>query len=350
MNKLVMLLMTKRYDTLEGERQHFKAVVDQLEKDGFDVEMDWAVGKNEDFVIERLQGAKVVYCSGNPPITRKVLENVPGLRLVQRNGIGFNSIDVDAAAELGIPVNYITGYCIEELAVHAIAMMLANMRSITSFDRRIRAGEWPKGKAQIPLRMSRLTAGIYGIGGSGYNTAKILHNGFGCRIIACDPFAKPEILKELDAELVGFDELLERSDLISVHAPLTKETFHIFNEDAFRKMKLNCIIATTARGGIIDETALYSALKEHRIMGAGLDVFENEPLKPGCPLLELDNIVLTPHSAYMGKEAMKTQNYISSVLPGLYINENTLYRRYLANPAVLHKLPDCTVDMGVLSD
>lgn len=343
MEKAVMLLMTKRYDTLDQEREHFADVVDRMTEDGFDVELCWAAGQNEDFIIEKLQGATVAFCSGNPPITRRVLSSVPTLKLVQRNGIGVNSIDLDAATEKGIIVNCVTGYCVEELAVHAVAFILANMRSLLSFDKKIRAGQWPKGKAPMPLRMSNITAGVFGLGGSGYHTAKILKNGFGCKIIAYDPFVKPEVVEELEAEMVSFDEFIRRADVISIHAPLTKETRHIFNASVFDKMKRNAIIASTARGGIIDEEALANALKTGKIMAAGIDVFESEPLDQDSPLRDLDNIIMTPHSAYMGKEACITQNYMSSVLPGKAIFENTLYRKYIANPTVLNRVTGYTV-------
>lgn len=335
MNKVVMLLMTKRYDTLDEEREYFSSVIEQMTSDGFEVELCWAVGRSEDYIIEQLQGAEVAFCSGNPPITRRVLEALPQLKLVQRNGIGVNSIDLDAAAELGIIVNCVTGYCVEELAVHSISLILACMRSLLSFDRRIRAGQWPKGKAPMPLRMSNLTAGIFGLGGSGYHTAKALKQGFGCSIIACDPYAKPEVVEELGAELVPFDEMVSRADIISVHAPLTKDTYHVFSERSFSMMKSNAIIASTARGGIIDEDALARALEKKQIMGAGIDVFETEPLSADSPLRSLDNIIMTPHSAYMGKEACETQNYIASILPGKTIFEKQLFRKYVANSAVL---------------
>lgn len=343
MHKCLITLMTKRFETIDEERLHLSETVLRLENAGFEVGLCWADAADENHFIEQLQGAEVVFCCGNPPITRRVLEHCPDLKLVQRDGIGVDSIDAKAATECGIMVCNVVGYCLEELAVNALSMALANLRNTVRYDRRMRKGEWPKGAERMPRRMSTLTVGLFGFGGSGVALARIAKNGFGSRVLAYDPYPNTNAARELGVELVDAEKLLRDSDIISIHAPLTKDTYHAFDRNAFRKMRSNAILINTSRGGIIDEEALADALENGEIDSAGLDVFEHEPLPADSRLLHLDQVILSPHSSFQGVEARKTQVMLSTELPARIIFGKKVYTKYLVNKDVLSKLKEYNV-------
>ncbi|MDR1660185.1 MAG: C-terminal binding protein [Desulfovibrio sp.] len=315
-----------------------------LAETGFDVEIRKANETDEDLLTEVLQDADVAVCLGNPPFTRKVIQSLPKLQIIQRCGIGLNSVDLEAATEHGKIVYYVPGYCVYELALHAMGLILANLRNICWYDRNMRQGRWRKGEGPTPRNLSSLTVGLFGFGGSGAILAKMLQNGFETSIITCDPFIAPERAKEAGVRLVDFEMLLRESDIISIHAALTKETKHTFNTSAFKKMKNNAMIVNIARGGLIDIAALTEALQSGEIGFAGLDVFEVEPMPAEHPLYALDNVVLTPHSAYYSEESTFVYKYLSAFLPIEACNHKKLYKKQLANPAILEKFPDFAVE------
>ena len=333
---VVVLQMTK----IEGETKaqllsRTSRQIEAFTKVGFETKVVVAKELSENELIEACKEADVLYCNGNPPITKKLMLACPHLKLVQRAGIGTDSVDAEGAAELGIPVFNVTGYCVEELAVHATALILSNLRTITFYDREIRKGNWPKAKGRMPLRCSKMTLGIFGLGGSGKNMAKIWGQGFGSRLIAFDPFVPENKAAEIGVELVDFETLCKESDVISIHAPLTDSTRHAFNEKAFSMMKPNCIIVNTSRGPIIDEQALVNAIQSGKIAAAGIDTFENEPPEKDSPLFALEKeSVLTPHSAYCGKEASSILVKIACELVIRFINRKELYLPYLVNRSI----------------
>ena len=221
---------------------------------------------------------------------------------MQRFGVGVNSIDLDAASELGKIILNIPGFCAKELADLAAAMILGLVRNTAYYDREIRKGGWPKCTYLLPPDVRTLTLGLYGFGAAGQNLYKIMHGGFGIKTIACDPYLPDSVKAQYpDVEFVDFDALVERSDVVSIHVGLTEETHHIFNADTFKRMKNTAMIINTARGPVVDEKALASALANHTIAAAGLDVYENEPdVDPA--LKTLANVVMMPHvgSATLG--------------------------------------------------
>lgn len=338
MHKCLITLMTKRFETLAEERLQLADTISRLEQAGFTVDICWVDKENEAHFIEQLQGAETVFCCGNPPLNRHVLENCPDLRLIQRDGIGVDSIDAAAATDCGILVCNVVGYCIEELAVNALAMALANLRNTACYDRRMRRGEWPKGAERAPRRLSTLTFGLFGFGGSGAALAKMVRNGFGCRVLAYDPYPNRKQAEELGVELVSFDEMLAGSDIVSIHAPLLKSTYHAFDRAAFSKMRPNAILINISRGGIIDEDALAEALETGKIDSAGLDVFEHEPLPASSRLLQLEQTILSPHSSFQGVEARQKQIELSTLLPSRIIFSKEVYTKYLINKDVLDRL------------
>ena len=293
------------------------------------------VGENDkDGFIAACRGYSIVLCGGNPPLSREVVSRLDDSFLFIRYGIGINTIDTQACTEYGKLVYFMPGYCGPEIALHALALILSLLRNVGYYDRELRKGHFAKGGGPIPRRLQNLQVGLYGLGVTGIELAKILRSGFGCKLIACDPYVKAETAEPLGVKLVDFDTLLRQSDILSIHAPLTSETHHIFNREAFRKMKHNAMIINTSRGPLVDEAALCEELTDGTIGSAGLDVFEVEPVKPSNPLLALDNVVLTPHSAYNGLESTHRQYELAAEFVESFM-ERRILPHYTANRDVL---------------
>ena len=292
----------------------------------------------EEEIIAGCAGAVAILATGNPPITRKVMEALPDLKLVQRFGVGVNSIDLDAAAELGKVILNIPGFCAKELADLAAAMILGLIRNTVYYDREIRKGGWPKCTYLLPPDVRTLTLGLYGFGAAGQHLYRIMHGGFGCKTIACDPYLPQAVQAQFpDVEFVTFDELVERSDIISIHVGLSPETQHIFNRETFKRMKSTAMIINTARGPIIDQKALAWALESGEILYAGLDTVEKEPIEPDDPLLKMDNVILSAHCGSYGIGAKRTQiETVCKLIPEA-VGQGAIPARNVANKAVVEK-------------
>jgi len=284
--------------------------------------------------IDSCKGHAIVLCGGNPPMSREVISQLTDSQVFIRYGIGINTIDLAACTDYGKLIYYMPGYCGPELALHALALILGLLRNIGYYDREMRKGHFAKSNGPLPRRLQNLTVGLYGLGGSGQELAKLMIEGFHSHTIACDPYVTRETANEIGVELVSFDELLARSDIISLHAPLTPETNHIFNMAAFQKMKRNAMIINTSRGPLIDICDLVKALKTQEIGFAGLDVFEKEPVAADHPLLELDNVLLSPHSAFYGQESTHTQYALAAQFVEL-LSQKKIDKKYVANYPVL---------------
>jgi D-3-phosphoglycerate dehydrogenase len=306
----------------------------EYKKRGIDLTL--AHYKNEDEIIEGCRDSDAILATGNPPISRKVLESLPKLKLVQRFGIGVNSVDLKAASDLNKLILFMPGFCIDELATHATAMILSLVRNLGYYDRGIRAGQWPKAQNFVPKSVDALTLGLYGFGGSARSLYEIFRNGFKSKVITCDPYMPESARKKYDVEFVDFETLLKQSDIISLHAPLNDETKHIFNREAFLKMRKESMIVNIARGELINEKDLIEALANGTIRFAGLDVFEKEPINADNPLLRMDNVILSCHSAFYGVGL--SIDLVASVL-----NDRRIERKYIANQAVVGKVPDIQV-------
>ncbi len=241
----------------------------------------------------------------------------PRLRIISQYAVGYDNIDVDCATKNGVYVTNTPGVLTDATADLTWALILAVTRRIVEADRFVRSGEWYRtGTGWHPMMMlgfevSGATIGIIGMGRIGRAVARRA-KGFGMRIIYYDKYRLPEeIEKELGAEYVDLDKLLEEADIVTLHTPLTPETYHLINEERLRKMKKTAYLINTSRGKVIDTDALVKALKEKWIAGAGLDVFEEEPLPPGHPLMKLDNVVLTPH---IGSATWKTRVRMAEIV------------------------------------
>jgi D-3-phosphoglycerate dehydrogenase len=234
----------------------------------------------------------------------ELLRQLKRCRAIGRFGLGVDNIDLVAAKELGIAVNYVPDYCLREVSDHAMALLLALARKVVLSNKLVQSGRWEVPPI-VPLR--RLEGRVLGLIGFG-NIPRALApkaQAFGLHVIAHDPYVRPEVLAQAGVEGVTFDELLARSDFVSVHAPLTPATRGLINAAAFAKMKPGAYIINTARGPLIEEGALVIALDTGRLGGAALDVVASEPLAKDSPLLGRDNVILTPHTAFYSVEALE---------------------------------------------
>ncbi|MDG2087769.1 MAG: C-terminal binding protein [Arenicellaceae bacterium] len=252
-------------------------------------------------------------------ISKEIIQGLERCKVIGRYGIGVDNIDLDAATEAGIQVCYVPDYCQDEVSDHAMTLLVGLARKITYSNSLVQQGRWDA-KAVAPIyRLRGRTLGLVGLGQIPQSVVPKAQ-AFGLNVIASDPFVPEEVAKNFDVELVDFDSLLERSDYISVHAPLTDKTHHLFSKDAFQKMKSEALLINTARGPLVDDQALADALDGGQIGGAALDVLPIEP-PVDSPLLNRDNVIITPHTAFYSVEALvdlqtKAAEDVVSVLNG----------------------------------
>lgn len=234
---------------------------------------------------------------GGVPITREYLQAAKKLRFIQKWGVGFDNIDVEAARELNIPVAIAAGANADAVAELAVGLMLAALRRISYVDRATRQGIWSKASIRPSAFMIKgRTIGLYGIGNIAYAVAKKVQGFEPAEIIYYDlKRLGPEQEEALHARYVTPEELFAESDVLSLHVPLNSHTAKIVNADTLKRMKPGAVLINTARGGLVDEAALIEALRNGTIAGAGLDAFEQEPINGDNPLLTMDNVVLSNH-------------------------------------------------------
>ena len=291
--------------------------------------------ETEDDFIEAARDADAVIARGRP-MTAKIIEGLERCRIIALGSVGADSVDVGAATRRGIPVTNVPDTFIEEVADHTMMLILSTFRRLTTMDRYVREGRWAEGRpllASYP-RLLGQTLGFIAFGHVARATA-VRARPFGVRMIAYDPYIEELSMSEYGVEPVGLSELLELSDIVSMHAPSTPEAHHMLSEEQFRLMKPTALFINNGRGPTVDEKALIRALDEGWIAGAGLDVLEQEPPDPENPLLHMDNVILTPHvasaSARMGPETRRRVGQeIALVLSGRW-------PRTCVNPSVLEK-------------
>ena len=257
----------------------------------------------EDEVIGRARDADALIISSTP-VTRGVMSALEGLKVVVRTGVGYDVIDVPAATDLGVIVVNVPDIWVREVANHALALLLAWNRKIITLDRNVHAGKWG---GSVPGgwtgSLHGETMGIVGLGNIGSAFARRVA-AFETKVIALDPYVDDARFRELGVERVSLEALAERSDYVSVHTLLNAETHHLIGEAFFKRMKPTAILINTARGPVVDEQALIYALREKRLAGAALDVWEREPVAADNPLLGMDNVIATPHAAYFSSSAV----------------------------------------------
>ncbi|MGB2815006.1 MAG: C-terminal binding protein [Dehalococcoidales bacterium] len=259
----------------------------------------------EDDIIRVARDADVLLVV-SAQITRRVMEALPKCKAIIRYGIGYDTVDVDAATDNSILVVNVPDFCFEEVSNHAITLLLACAKKLVIMDKGTKQGRWAECKqAQAPMgSIWGETLGLIGCGNIGRMVAQKARC-FKMQVIGCDPFVDKAKAEECGIKLVGMPELLRESDYISIHTFLSQETKHLLGEKEFKQMKPGAYLINTSRGPVIDEPALINALQEKQIAGAGLDVFEQEPVDPDNPLLRMDNVVVFPHTASYSDAAFK---------------------------------------------
>ena len=277
-------------------------VGEELAKHG----IGWTVGQDRtaEAALEAARTGDVVMIQSlRPVLTREVIEELERCRCIVRLGIGYDNVDVPAATEQGILVCNIPFYCIEDVAQHALALLMGGVRHVARQDRWIRAGRWDRTGARPTRRMRGCTMGFVAFG----RIARVLAQqvtGFGMTLLAFDPYVDAETMARYGAQKVEMAELLRCADFVSVHCPLTEETHHLLSSAEFNQMKEGVFLVNTSRGPIIDEAALVEALRSGKLWGVGLDVFEEEPLPLDSPLREFDNVTFTPHVGANSEESV----------------------------------------------
>jgi len=258
-----------------------------------DLEVDARPGLSKAELCDVIKDYDALIVRSGTKVTAEVIGHADRLRVIGRAGIGVDNVDVEAATKRGIVVMNTPGGSNVTTAEHAIAMLMALARSIPQAAAAVRAGEWPRSK-WLGTEVCNKVLGIVGLGNIG---AIVAERALGLRmkVIAFDPFITPEAAARLRVELVTLDQLFRRSDFITIHTPLTAETRGLVGADAIAKMKDGVRIINCARGGIVDETALADAIKAGKIAGAALDVLDTEPASKGHPLLQLEQVICTPH-------------------------------------------------------
>ncbi|HEU5319734.1 MAG TPA: C-terminal binding protein [Methylomirabilota bacterium] len=289
----------------------------------------------EDEFIAAARGADALYAKGRR-ITRRMVEGLERCRVIALGSVGADSVDVAAATARGIPVTNVPDTFIEEVADHAMMLILATFRRLVTMDRLVRDGRWAEGRPLL-YRFPRLMGQTLGFVSFGHvaRAVAVRARPFGVRMLAHDPYVEELLLVQHGVEPVGLTELLQRSDIVSMHAPSTADAHHLLREEHFRLMKPEAILVNTGRGPTVDEPALVKALQEGWIAAAGLDVLEQEPPAAVNPLLKLDNVILTPHVASASARfdpvrRRRVGQEIALVLSGRW-------PRSCVNPAVLER-------------
>lgn len=319
-NAFTIIVTTDRYGAESGDFARERELLQRFPD--IDVELIGEPGRSEEHLIAMGQRADALMLSTRDPVSRRVCESIPRVKVIARYGVGLDNVDLQAAADNGIVITHYPQYCTSEVADHALAMVLTMNRRIAELNQDLHGGAWGTQGRQTarilrgPLNaMFATTVGLVGLGRIGEAVAARLVP-FGSRILVCDPYVDPDAIRRAGGAPATFDELLEESDIITLHCPLTPETRGLLGPEQFAKMKPTAAIVNTCRGPVIDEAALVDFLTSHPQARAALDVTEVEPLAAESPLYHLPNVILTPHSAYFSEQSVQTvrdQTFLSAI-------------------------------------
>ncbi len=284
------------FDSLDVEKAALEPLGCQVvgQKTGKDPAQLAALVKDADFVITQFA-----------PVNAAVIGAMQKARIIVRYGIGVDNVDLKAAADKGIPVCNVPDYCIDEVADHALAMILDLTRRITSNALKVRSGGWGlAAPLQAMHALKHLTAGVVGFGRIGSEVATRL-KAFKCQVLVFDPAVEPSRIQAAGFTPAGLDELLRRSDLITLHCPSNEKTKHMIDARAIAAMKNGALLVNTSRGTLVKTPDLIAALQDGHVAAAALDVADPEPVPPDSPLLKMDNVVITSHIASASVQAVE---------------------------------------------
>lgn len=286
------------FPDLETEKRELKKI---------DAELIESKGSDEESIIEVAENANgILNCYAE--LTPRVIESLKNCKIIARYGIGVNNVDMTTATKKGIIVTNVPDYCVEEVSDHALALILACSRKICQLNKTVKSGKWDFKDYRPMYRLKGQTLGIVSFGKISRRLVEKV-SAYKFNIIIYDPYVDEDIAAKYNVKLVKFEELLKESDIITVHAPLTKETKGMFGSEQFKMMKDSAYLINTARGGLIKDNDLALALKRGEITGAGLDVLEDENVNSHHPLVNVENVIITPHSAFYSEEALKDLQY-----------------------------------------
>jgi D-3-phosphoglycerate dehydrogenase len=271
--------------------------LDKMRDAGLDVIVQSCT--TEDEIIDVARDADVVVIV-IAPMSERVLRALPRCRAVLKSGVGVDTIDTQAAADLGIAVANVGNYCAEDVAEHALALALGVARKLLPDDRRVRAGVYDRTRVAPVHRFSAHTLGIVGLGAIGGALAE-RWRGLGGSVVAYDPYRDPA--SDVSGELRPLDEVLRESTILSIHTPLTDETHGLIGERELALLPPGAFVINCSRGEVLDGAALVAAVRSGHVAGAGLDVWEPEPVATGDPVLELENVIVTSHYAGYSEES-----------------------------------------------
>ena len=279
--------------------------------------------------VERIKDAEVVIV-GRYSVNAKALRSAPKLKMISLWQTGFDNVDLEVATEHGVIVSNVPSYAFDSVAEFVFALSLNLLRRVHLADTNLRKGlfDW---KYYIGNQLMSKTIGVLGTGEIGKRVIQIAQ-GFNMNVLSVTAHPSPERAKTLGVKFVDLDTLLSESDIVTLHVPLTPETEHMIGSRELAMMKPTAILINTARGKVVDEDALIEALKEKKIAGAGLDVFEKEPLPMNSPLLEMDNVLLTPHIAFLSEESLDECTYMNIENVEMFIKGKP---QNVVNPSVL---------------
>jgi D-3-phosphoglycerate dehydrogenase len=300
-----------RYGSYDEENAVFEEIGTRVEvHDGMDEAESVRVLRDADGILVNLH-----------PLPAGVIEKLEKCRVISRYGVGYDNVDVEMATSRGIWVARVPDYCLEDVSDQALALLLGCVRKVAFKDRRIREGGWNLHKVQPSYRMAGKTLGLIGYGAIA-RTLQRKTSGLGlARVLAFDPYLDPGKISENGAKPTTLRALLEEADYVSVHAPLSEETRGLIGGGELALMKKTAILINTSRGPLVEEKAVAEALASGQIAAAGLDVFEEEPLPPDSPLLQLNNAILSDHAGWYSEESQaelktKAARNVAAVLNG----------------------------------
>ncbi len=330
----------KRVIIIDGEQDcgnDFSIEKEMLESVG--ATLDVAKCKTESEIIRAAQSYDVlITIRMYTPVTKYVIQRLTKCSMIMRYAVGYDNIDVDAATDKGIVVAHAPAFCTEEVADHAVAMMMALSRNIFTLDQFVRNGNWSNaadftGKL---CRLSSLTLGIVGLGRIGKQVARRMSSVVGT-VIVCDPYITEDVARTHGVRLVTLEELLNCSDIVTLHVPLLPTTRHLIGGPQLSCMKSTAILVNTSRGPVIDETELVQVLQAKEIAGVALDVFEEEPLLQTSPLRNLGNVLLSPHFAWYSIDSLRDLSI--SVAESVTDFLQGYWPAYVVNPEVESRTP-----------
>lgn len=285
----------------------------------YDIELRHLDAPTPADIIERGDDADALLVQ-YAPVPAEVFEALEDLRAVGRTGIGVDNVDLAAASEHGVTVVNVPSYCEDEVTVHTLALLFATLRKVTRFDRAIKQDVWDWTIGKPIGRFAGRTWGLVGFGKIPRRLARYL-SGFDINLVAYDPYVSADEMGAQGVEKVSYEDLLDRSTFVSIHAPLTPETEGLVDAAAFERMSEDSIVINTARGGLLDLDALDNAITNGKIRGAGIDVMPNEPPE-NFDVLSHDEVVATPHVAWYSEDSnVELRRTVTQDLAGILTGE-----------------------------